>query len=38
LICYTLVKLAAGKTKQITPFVWVLTLLFMGRYVYLALH
>ena len=38
LICNTLVKLAAGKTKQITPFVWVLTLLFMGRYVYLALH
>ena len=38
LICYTLVKLAAGKTKQITPFFWVLTLLFMGRYVYLALH
>jgi len=38
LICYTLVKLAAGKTEQITPFVWVLTLLFMGRYVYLALH
>ena len=34
LICYTLVKLAAGQRKEVSPFVWILTLLFVARYAY----
>jgi adenine/guanine/hypoxanthine permease len=36
LISYTVVKLAAGKFKEINTLVWILTALFVLRYVYLA--
>jgi AGZA family xanthine/uracil permease-like MFS transporter len=36
LISYTLVKVAAGKIREISPVIWVLTLLFIFRYAYLA--
>ena len=36
LISYTLVKVAAGKFREISPVIWVLTLLFVLRYAYLA--
>jgi adenine/guanine/hypoxanthine permease len=36
LISYTLVKLAAGKFQEINALIWVLTILFVLRYVYLA--
>jgi AGZA family xanthine/uracil permease-like MFS transporter len=36
LISYTVVKLAVGKVRDITPLIWILTLLFILRYVYLA--
>jgi AGZA family xanthine/uracil permease-like MFS transporter len=36
LISYTLVKVAAGKTREISPLIWILTALFILRYVYLA--
>ena len=36
LISYTLVKLAAGKFREISPVIWILTLLFILRYAYLA--
>jgi len=36
LISYTVVKLAAGKFKEINALVWILTVLFILRYVYLA--
>jgi adenine/guanine/hypoxanthine permease len=36
LICYTLVKLAAGKLGEITILIWILTALFVLRYIYLA--
>jgi len=36
LISYTVVKIAAGKFRQINALVWILTLLFILRYVYLA--
>ena len=36
LISYTLVKVAAGKFKEVSPVIWILTLLFILRYVYLA--
>jgi adenine/guanine/hypoxanthine permease len=36
LISYTVVKLAAGKLAEINTLVWVLTILFILRYVYLA--
>ena len=35
-ICYTIVKLAAGKFRDISAVVWALTILFILRYVYLA--
>ena len=35
-ISYTLVKLAAGKLAEINTLVWILTILFILRYVYLA--
>ena len=36
LISYAVVKLAAGKAREINPLVWILTVLFVLRYVYLA--
>jgi len=36
LISYTIAKLAAGKFREINALVWVLTILFILRYVYLA--
>jgi AGZA family xanthine/uracil permease-like MFS transporter len=36
LISYTLVKAAAGKFREVSPVLWILTLLFIFRYVYLA--
>jgi AGZA family xanthine/uracil permease-like MFS transporter len=35
-ISYTVVKVAAGKFKEVSTLVWVLTILFILRYVYLA--
>jgi AGZA family xanthine/uracil permease-like MFS transporter len=37
LICFTLVKVAAGKMREVPLLVWVLTSLFLVRYVYLGL-
>ena len=36
LISYTLVKVAAGKRKEVSAVIWILTLLFILRYAYLA--
>ncbi len=36
LISYTLVKVAAGRFREISPVIWILTVLFIFRYVYLA--
>jgi AGZA family xanthine/uracil permease-like MFS transporter len=36
LISYTVVKLAAGKLAEINVLIWILTILFVLRYVYLA--
>jgi AGZA family xanthine/uracil permease-like MFS transporter len=36
LIFYTVVKLAVGKIEEINALVWILTVLFNLRYVYLA--
>jgi adenine/guanine/hypoxanthine permease len=36
LISYTVVKLAAGKRSEINALIWILTILFILRYVYLA--
>jgi AGZA family xanthine/uracil permease-like MFS transporter len=36
LISYTLVKVAAGKFREVSPVIWILTALFILRYVYLA--
>jgi len=36
LISYTLVKVAAGKFREVSPLIWILTVLFILRYVYLA--
>ena len=36
LISYTLVKTAAGKFREISPVIWILTVLFLLRYAYLA--
>ena len=36
LISYTLVKVAAGKFREISPIIWILTALFILRYAYLA--
>lgn len=36
LISYTLVKIAAGKYREVSPVLWILTALFILRYVYLA--
>lgn len=36
LISYTLVKIAAGKIRDISLLIWILTLVFILRYIYLA--
>ena len=36
LISYTLVKVAAGRFREVSILLWVLTLLFILRYIYLA--
>jgi len=36
LISFTLVKVAAGKIREVSPVIWILTALFIFRYVYLA--
>jgi adenine/guanine/hypoxanthine permease len=36
LISYTVVKVAAGKIREINALVWILTVLFVLRYIYLA--
>jgi adenine/guanine/hypoxanthine permease len=36
LISYTLVKVAAGKFREVSPVIWILTVLFVLRYIYLA--
>jgi len=36
LIAYTVVKIAAGKLREINALAWFLTLLFLARYVYLG--
>lgn len=36
LISYTLVKVAAGKFREVSALVWILTALFILRYIYLA--
>lgn len=36
LISFTLVKLGSGKRREISPLIWILTILFMLRYAYLA--
>jgi adenine/guanine/hypoxanthine permease len=38
LIAYTLVKLGSGKQRQISPLIWILTILFLLRYAYLAIQ
>ena len=36
LISYTLVKVAAGRLREVSPVIWILTALFIFRYIYLA--
>ena len=36
LISYTVVKIAVGKIREINALVWILTVLFILRYIYLA--
>ena len=36
LISFTLVKIAAGKIREVSPVIWILNALFVFRYVYLA--
>jgi adenine/guanine/hypoxanthine permease len=36
LISYTLLKVAAGKFREISILIWILTALFILRYIYLA--
>jgi adenine/guanine/hypoxanthine permease len=36
LISFTLVKVAAGKYREVSPLLWILTILFALRYIYLA--
>jgi len=36
LISYTVVKIAAGKIREINALIWILTILFILRYIYLA--
>jgi len=36
LISYTLVKVGAGRFREVSPLLWILTMLFILRYIYLA--
>jgi AGZA family xanthine/uracil permease-like MFS transporter len=36
LISFTVVKVAAGKFREVTALIWILTALFILRYIYLA--
>src|SRR5205807_2119342 len=36
LISYTLVKVGAGRFREVSPLLWILTVLFILRYIYLA--
>jgi AGZA family xanthine/uracil permease-like MFS transporter len=36
LISYTVVKIAAGKIREVNALIWILTFLFILRYLYLA--
>jgi adenine/guanine/hypoxanthine permease len=36
LMSYTLVKVAAGRFREVSPVIWILTALFILRYAYLA--
>jgi AGZA family xanthine/uracil permease-like MFS transporter len=36
LISYTIVKIAAGKIREVNALIWILTILFILRYIYLA--
>jgi xanthine/uracil/vitamin C permease (AzgA family) len=36
LITYTVVKIAAGKFREVNSLIWILTILFILRYIYLA--
>jgi AGZA family xanthine/uracil permease-like MFS transporter len=36
LISYTVVKIAAGKFREVSVLIWILTILFILRYIYLA--
>jgi AGZA family xanthine/uracil permease-like MFS transporter len=36
LISYTLVKVGAGRLREVSPLLWILTVLFILRYIYLA--
>ena len=36
MICFTIVKIAAGKFREVSVLIWVLTGLFIVRYIYLA--
>jgi len=36
MICYTIVKIAAGRFREVSVLIWVLTGLFILRYIYLA--
>ena len=38
LMSYTLVKVAAGRIREVSPVIWILTALFIFRYVYLAVE
>jgi AGZA family xanthine/uracil permease-like MFS transporter len=38
LIGYTLVKLGSGRYREISPLIWILTLLFLLRYAYVAVQ
>jgi AGZA family xanthine/uracil permease-like MFS transporter len=36
LISFTVVKAGAGKVREVSPLLWILTALFILRYIYLA--
>jgi AGZA family xanthine/uracil permease-like MFS transporter len=38
LISYTVIKIATGRARDVNAFVWITTVVFLARYVYLAQH
>jgi AGZA family xanthine/uracil permease-like MFS transporter len=38
LISFTFLKIGAGKYREISPLIWILTVLFLLRYAYLAVE